>query len=300
MILHYFNIQKFCLHDGPGIRTNVFLKGCPLRCLWCHNPESQNPYPELLFAAKKCTGCGRCLGLCEARSMDAETGRIRYDRTKCTVCGRCEAVCPHYVNTRKGQSAEVDEILRQVAQDIPFYNTSGGGMTVSGGEPAAQPEGVLELIEKAGGLGIRSAMETCGIGTADFYRRAAELGCLFLYDIKGIDPEKHKRNTGVGVEKIHANLDALTARGASVVIRMPLVPGYNDSEEDLRLLADFLRARKGGYDYAEIMPYHDLGVEKLRSLGREADGSIPGGRAFAARWKEALDASGAEIRISGT
>jgi pyruvate formate lyase activating enzyme len=232
--------------------------------------------------------------------MDAETGRIRYDRTKCTVCGRCEAVCPHYVNTRKGQSAEVDEILRQVAQDIPFYNTSGGGMTVSGGEPAAQPEGVLELIEKAGGLGIRSAMETCGIGTADFYRRAAELGCLFLYDIKGIDPEKHKRNTGVGVEKIHANLDALTARGASVVIRMPLVPGYNDSEEDLRLLADFLRARKGGYDYAEIMPYHDLGVEKLRSLGREADGSIPGGRAFAARWKEALDASGAEIRISGT
>ena len=299
MTLRIFNIQKFCLHDGPGIRTTVFLKGCPLGCLWCHNPESQNPEPELLFVGDKCTDCGLCLGLCGARSMGIDR-TLRLDRTKCVACGRCEAACPRSVNALRGYDAETDEILCAVARDIPFYETSGGGMTVSGGEPAAQPAGVLELIEKVRERGISCAMETAGVGSADFYRRAAELGCLFLFDLKGIDPEKHLRNTGVGPEKIHSSLDMLISRGADIVIRMPLVPGYNDSKEDLRLMADFLRERRGGFLYAEIMPYHSLGVEKLRGLGREIPAPIPDGRAFADRWREALAPSGTEIRVSGT
>lgn len=299
MELHYFNIQKFCLHDGPGIRTTVFLKGCPLRCTWCHNPESQHVFPELLFSSGKCTACGRCLGLCDARSIDVQAGKLIFDRSKCTACGKCEKACPHYVNSLKGQTDTTDFIIKQVAKDKAFYANSGGGMTVSGGEPSMQPDAVIELIEMAKELGIGSAMETCGIGSADFYDRCAELGCIFLFDIKGIDPEKHRLNTGVGVDKIHSNLDRLIEKKARIIIRMPLIPGHNDSDNDLALLSDFLKARKDGIEFAEIMPYHDLGNEKRRNLGFEADETIPNGRDYTNRWAAMLEASGVEIRISG-
>ena len=300
MELHYFNIQKFCLHDGPGIRSTVFLKGCPLRCLWCHNPESQNPFPELLFSASKCVACGRCLGLCDARSIDVKAARLIYDREKCAACGKCEKVCSHYVNSLKGKSDSVDDILKEIAKDRSFYEKSGGGMTVSGGEPSMQSEGVIELISKAKEIGIGSAMETCGIGSPQFYRECAGLGCIFLFDIKGVDDEKHKKNTGVGVEKIHANLDMLISLGARVIIRMPLIPGHNDTDDDLRLLAAFLRERKDGIEYAEIMPYHDLGNEKRRNLGMIADDTIPNGKDFTNRWQALLEPSEVEIRISGS
>ena len=300
MDLNYFNIQKFCLHDGPGIRSTVFLKGCPLRCLWCHNPESQNPFPELLFSAGKCTACGRCIGLCDARYIDEEQGKLIFEREKCVACGKCEKVCPHYVNSLKGKTDSVDTILKEVAKDKSFYDKSGGGMTVSGGEPSMQANGVLELIEKAKEIGIASAIETCGIGTAHFYEKCADLGCVFLYDIKGIDNEKHKKNTGVGVAKIHENLALLIDRGARVIIRMPLIPRYNDTNDDLKLLAAFLKERKSGIEYAEIMPYHDLGNEKRRNLGMEADDSIPNGRDHTARWVDALEKSGVDIRVSGS
>ena len=300
MELNYFNIQKFCLHDGPGIRSTVFLKGCPLHCLWCHNPESQNPFPELLFSSGKCTACGRCLGLCDARSIDLKAGKLIYDREKCAACGKCEKVCAHYVNSLKGKTDSVDNILKEVAKDKSFYDKSGGGMTVSGGEPSMQSEGVIELITKAREIGISSAMETCGIGPAGFYRKSAELGCVFLFDVKGVDDEKHKRNTGVGVKKIHENLDMLIGLGAKIIIRMPLIPGYNDADGDLELLAEFLRERKDGIEYAEIMPYHDLGNEKRRNLGMISDDSIPNGRDFTNRWHALLDASQVEIKISGS
>lgn len=299
MTLSYFNIQKFCIHDGPGIRTTVFLKGCPLKCKWCHNPESQKVKPELLFSEAKCTACGRCLGLCEARSISPE-GKLIYDRTKCVACGKCVTKCFNYANDIKGQLGEVDGILREVAKDKPFYKTSGGGMTVSGGEPSAQPEAVLELIEKAREMEISSAMETCGCGNAEFYRRAAELETLFLFDIKGIDPVKHKENTGFDTERIHANLDMLIGMGAKIVIRLPLIPWHNDTDEDLRLLADFLRERRDGIEYAEIMPYHKLGLEKRRNLGMEADDTIPEGKGFTDRWRSFLEKSGVKIKVSGS
>ena len=300
MELNYFNIQKFCLHDGPGIRSTVFLKGCPLRCLWCHNPESQNPLPELLFSESKCLACGRCLGLCEARHIDLKAGKIIFDREKCKACGQCEKVCSHYVNSLKGKTDSVDDILKEIAKDKSFYDRSGGGMTVSGGEPSAQSAAVIELISKAKDMEIGSAMETCGIGSESFYRECAALGCIFLFDIKGVDGEKHKRNTGVGVTKIHANLDLLIGLGARVIVRMPLIPGYNDTDGDLRLLCDFLRERKDGIEYAEIMPYHDLGNEKRRNLGMITDESIPNGKDYTNRWQALLEPSDVEIRVSGS
>lgn len=300
MKLNYFNIQKFCLHDGPGIRTTVFLKGCPIRCLWCHNPESQRIERELMFAASKCTSCGLCVGYCDARHIDPETHRLVYEREKCTVCGKCAEVCPHRVNSVRGKTDDTDAILAEVMKDIHYYETSGGGMTVSGGEPAMQPDGVLELIEKAKSKGVVTAIETCGVGSREFYTRAADMDCIFLFDLKGIDDEKHKANTGVGVEKIHANLDYLLERGARVIARIPLIPAYNDSAKDLELMRDFLAARADKLDHAEIMPYHALGVEKRRNLGREADDSIPEGRKFAEKWRETLAQSGVEVLISGS
>lgn len=298
MTLSYFNIQKFCIHDGPGIRTTVFLKGCPLRCTWCHNPESQKTKPELLFWANKCTACGRCIGLCDARSISTE-GKLVLNRRNCTACGKCVEKCFHFANALRGQTGSVEEILQEVVKDKPFYDTSGGGLTISGGEPSAQPEAVLALIEQAKDREIGSAIETCGFGPADFYRRCAELGVLFLFDIKGIDPEKHRKNTGVDPKRIHENLELLLGMNARIILRMPLIPGYNDTDEDLRLLADFLRERAGGILYAEIMPYHNLGNEKRRNLGLEADDTIPDGKGFTGRWLDMLRESGVDIRVSG-
>ena len=173
-------------------------------------------------------------------------------------------------------------------------------MTVSGGEPSMQGDAVIELIEKAKALEIGSAIETCGIGSEAFYETCAALECIFLYDIKGVDDEKHRFHTGVGVHKIHSNLDLLMKLGARIIIRMPLIPRYNDTDNDLALLADFLRERKDGFEYAEIMPYHDLGNEKRRNLGLTADETIPNGRDYTNRWLAMLEPSGVEIKVSGS
>ncbi len=298
MTLSYFNIQKFCIHDGPGIRTTVFLKGCPLNCLWCHNPESKHTKVEVMFHAEKCTGCGRCLGFCDARKR-GEDGRIIFDRSLCTACGKCAERCFNHAIRVCGKQGSIEDILEQVRKDKPFYETSGGGMTISGGEPAMQPEAVLALIEAAKAEGIASAIETCGFGNREFFIRAHELGALFLFDIKGIDPEKHKANTGVYPDLIHKNLDMLLEMGAKVIIRLPLIPGKNDSEEDLRLLTQFLAQRKDRGDHADIMAYHELGVSKSHQLGVDVDDTIPAGKEFAEGWRSVLRESGVEIRISG-
>ena len=256
--------------------------------------------PSFCFSSSKCTACGRCVGLCDARHIDEKEGRLVFERDKCVACGECERVCPHYVNSLKGKTDSVDKILKEVAKDKSFYDKSGGGMTVSGGEPSMQGDAVIELIEKAKELGICSAIETCGIGAETFYERCAELGCVFLFDIKGVNDEKHRFHTGVGVHKIHSNLALLMKLGAKIIIRMPLIPRYNDTDDDLALLADFLRERKDGIEYAEIMPYHDLGNEKRRNLGLTADDTIPNGRDFTNRWLALLEPSGVEIKVSGS
>ncbi len=265
--LNIFNIQKFCLHDGPGIRTTVFVKGCPLRCVWCHNPESGRSPMQLMYYRSKCTGCKRCIGICDARRIDLDDDRfVIVDHDLCSACGKCVSACLNNANEICGREEGTDKILENVLADRIFYGNT-GGMTVSGGEPAMQPKGVLDLIGSAEREGINTVIETSGYGEAEFFKTACNLGVTFYYDLKAIDGDKHKKCTGVLNELILSNLKMLFDMNADIVLRVPLVPGINDDEKDLELLGRFLSEHESEYNHAEIMKYHNLGSSKAEALG---------------------------------
>ncbi len=292
-----FNIQKFCIHDGDGIRTCVFLKGCPLKCIWCHNPESLEKTPNLSFNKQKCSSCGRCLTECDARTLKNDT--LKIDRTKCTKCGKCAEVCLNNANEIIGREMTASEVIDEVLKDKIFYDTSGGGITVTGGEPSYQADFTIELLRLSKDAGISLAIETCGIGSSDFYKNAFELGTTFLYDIKCIDSNRHQILTGADNSHIMSNLRYLMDKGADIIIRLPLVPDCNDSDEDIANLATFLKENKGRYRYAEIMPYHSLGTGKSEKIGADAvyvhknatDDEI-------SRWCSLFASHGIDIKVS--
>ena len=289
-----FNIQKFCIHDGDGIRTCVFLKGCPLRCIWCHNPESLEKSRTLSFIKEKCSLCGKCL-ICSAR--ESVEGKIVVDREKCINCGRCEEICPGNANEIIGKEADAAEVFAEVMKDKMFYDTSGGGLTVTGGEPSYQPEFTLELLTLAKESGISSAVETCGAGARDFYSEAADLGATFLFDVKCISPTLHKKLTGADNKHILSNLEYLMSRNADIIIRIPLVPDCNDSDEDIALLAEFLNQNKGRFRYAEIMPYHSLGTGKSDRIGKAlAYSNESATEQQINRWRKLFESNGAKIK----
>lgn len=292
-----FNIQKFCIHDGDGIRTCVFLKGCPLRCIWCHNPESMKKSPELSFDKQKCSSCGKCLEVCSGRKI--ENGILKIERGNCTTCGKCADVCINDANEIIGKEMTAAEILNEVMKDKMFYDTSGGGITITGGEPSYQPDFTLELLRLSKNAGISVAIETCGIGSRDFYKKAADIGTTFLYDIKCINPVRHRELTGADNEIIMSNINYLMDSGADIIIRLPLIPGCNDSNEDIALLSSFLNKNKGRYRYAQIMPYHSLGIGKSEKTGTTA-GYIhdSAGTSEISRWCELFSSHGTDVRIS--
>lgn len=291
----YFNIQRFCLRDGPGIRTTLFLKGCPLRCAWCHNPEGQGAMTELLFRSDKCVACGMCLGLCGARRI--EEGSLSFDRKLCTSCGKCVEKCNFDCNELCGADDECDEIFGKLVRDRLYFENSGGGITVSGGEPLFQSKAVIRLAEKAFAENIGFAVETSGYAKSEDLLKLASLSCLFLYDIKGIDDDKHIANTGVSNRIILENLDALEEAGANVILRLPMIPGFNDSPSDLELLSDFLRGKKDFIRRAEIMPYHRIGLGKAAAAGRTDArcAGVPDGRQFVEKWIDSLSRSGVKV-----
>lgn len=263
-----FNIQKFCLHDGDGIRTCVFLKGCPLRCIWCHNPESLEKTPCISFDKQKCSLCSKCLAVCPVRRIENDI--LKIERERCIRCGMCMDVCLNDANGIIGKEITASEVLDEVIKDKMFYETSGGGITVTGGEPSYQADFTLAILRLAKEAGISLAIETCGIGSRDFYKDAADLGTTFLYDIKCIDSERHRKLTGADNFHIMSNLQYLMDRDSDIIIRLPLIPECNDSDEDISMLTKFLNENKGRYRYAEIMPYHTLGTGKSEKIGAAA------------------------------
>ena len=260
-----FAVKRFAVHDGDGIRTTVFFKGCSLRCVWCHNPEGLQKSPTLSFNKEKCSLCGKCLAVCSQRAIEVKEMKI--NRQACSGCGKCAEVCLSDATEVLGKEMTAQEILSEVIKDKMFYESSGGGLTVTGGEPSFQPDFTLELLALAKKEGISLAIETCGMGSRDFYKNALELGTTFLYDIKSIDPVRHKALTGADNTLILSNLKYLFDNNADVIIRLPLIPDCNDSDEDISALADFLKENEGRYRYAEIMPYHALGTGKAEKIG---------------------------------
>lgn len=292
-----FNIQRYCLHDGDGIRTNVFFKGCPLRCIWCHNPEGLSLETSISYNREKCSLCKRCIEGCRCRSI--VDGEIYIERSECTLCGKCVESCLCSANEIIGKEMNADEVMHEVVRDKIYYKTSGGGMTLSGGEPSMQAEFALELIEKAKKEGITVAVETCGIGSRDFYEKAFAAGAYFLFDLKCADSKRHKELTGVGNERILSNLAFLLDNGADVIIRLPMIPDVNDSDEDIDGIVRIFSANEGKYRYAEIMPYHSFGVSKAQRLGnKNAFCHADATDADKERWRERFSLRGIDIKIS--
>ena len=242
------------------------MKGCPLRCLWCHNPEGIDPADQLSFLPDKCIGCGWCFSACTNKAHAMVDDCHVLDRTRCKVCGKCAEKCYAAALEMVGRTATVEEVLAEVLRDKPFYETSGGGMTLSGGEPLMQIDFAAALLSAARQEHLHTAVETCGQATWQCFERIIDDVDLFLYDIKETDPARHKEYTGIGTERILENLRRLHATGASILMRLPTVPGLNDGQEHFRLVAE-LAASLPELLGVEIMPYHRLGLSKRQRFG---------------------------------
>jgi glycyl-radical enzyme activating protein len=261
-----FDIQRTSLHDGPGIRTAVFLKGCPLHCAWCHNPESQSKNREISFRPESCAVCGDCVTTCQHGAHTILDGVHLYDRTLCEQCGDCVETCLYEALKLAGKELTVREVMAVVLRDRLFYEQSGGGLTISGGEPMLQPEFALELLKAARAEGLHTCLDTCGWTSQRLYEQVLPFVDLFLFDYKATDPEVHKQWTGVSNELILSNLDFLVRQGASVRLRCPLVSGINATPEHLAGIAA-LSKRYPDLDGIDLMPYHNVGNSKYERYG---------------------------------
>jgi pyruvate formate lyase activating enzyme len=262
------NIQGYSIHDGPGIRTVVFLKGCGLECRWCSNPECISPHPEVGFIKTLCTKCGKCAEVCPEGALVYEEGNLpRIDRKRCTGCGRCSAVCSYQALLLYGRPMNADEVFDAVKRDKMFYQASGGGVTISGGEPLLQPQFVYDLFEKCRRAGIETCMETSGYSDGSALRQALPYTDYVLFDLKHLNSEKHRRYTGKPNSRILSNAKIVAASGVETLFRMPLIPGANDDLPNIKETAEFLHGL-GNNARIELMPYHRLGKGKYEALGR--------------------------------
>ena len=260
-----FNIQRFSVHDGPGIRTNVFLKGCPLRCIWCHNPEGLSAEKQIKYSPEKCIGCGDCAEACHYSGHLFAGGMHMVDFSRCVACMNCAAACPANAIEADGEIRDVDYVISEVLRDKSFFETSGGGITLSGGEPFYQGDFALEILKAAKEHGINTAVETCGMASTDVFEAAAPYVDLFLYDYKATGEELHKSVTGASQRQILNNLELLSNMGANIILRCPMIPDINDNDEHYKGIAD--AAERYNVKEINIMPYHSLGNGKREKLG---------------------------------
>ena len=262
-----FNIQRFSTHDGPGARTTVFLKGCPLRCYWCQNPESHAMEPSLLYNAEMCIGCGRCARACSFNAAEVDIGKAEIDRTLCTGCGECVYTCPTDALSLAGKEMTVNEVVTEILKDRTLYLNSGGGVTLSGGEPLVQHKFSKALLKCCKEKNIHTVIETCGYADLTAIQEIAPYVDLFLYDIKTLNNEKHIEGTKSSNNKIIENATWLARTGNKITLRMPIVPGFNDSAEDVNSLLVFAKDLALDPTNVDLLKYNALGEVKYKRLG---------------------------------
>lgn len=263
-----FNIMKYAVHDGPGIRTTIFLKGCPLNCWWCHNPESQELEPQLTFFPNRCIGCMDCISACNENAITAVNGTVVTDLNKCKNNGDCTLVCFAEAREMAGNSMSVDEVVKEVLKDKVFYDESGGGVTFSGGEPLMQSSFLVEILKRIKELGIHITIDTCGFAPSEVVKEVAQLTDLFLFDLKHMNSEKHEKYTGVSNTLILKNLNMLHKMGKDIKIRIPVIPGFNNSKVELEDFKNYISTLKNVKE-VNLLPYHSIGQEKYNRIGRQ-------------------------------
>ncbi len=263
-----FSIQRFSVHDGPGIRTTVFLKGCPLRCLWCHNPESASPEPEIGYHSSRCTLCTECISVCPSGALTVSEGKIIRNPVKCLSCFKCTEACPNGATELYGKSMSSDDIVSAVMRDCKYYQKSGGGVTFSGGEPLLQAKFTAECASKLKEKGIHTAVETSLFGSRQSLRTIMPYIDFYMADIKVMNKDIHEKATGCSNEIILENVVYLAQNNADVLIRIPIIPGINDNEENIAETAEFL-IKNTPYRRIELLPMHKLAEHKYEALGRD-------------------------------
>ncbi len=262
-----FNIQKFSIHDGPGIRTTVFFKGCPLQCIWCHNPESQNSGKEILYDKNKCTLCGSCIKICQNNAIELKDNDLEINMDKCTFCGDCTVCCINSAKQIAGKEYTVDEVMKEVLKDRVFYKNSKGGVTLSGGEPLIYAAFVEELLMELKKENIHTAVDTCGAVDFKVLERISKYTDLFLYDIKSMDEEKHILYTGVSNKNIINNLINLSKIHNNINLRLPIIEGINADENHIFEILKLIK--NTNIKKINLLPYHDIAMHKYEKLGRK-------------------------------
>ncbi len=296
-----FNLQRCSVHDGPGIRTTVFLKGCPLECGWCHNPEGIDAAPELLRNGERCLGCGACSDACPVADGGAAPVGMPWDRTACLQCGACVEACPADAREMAGSDYSAGDLVDLVERDRPFFEASGGGVTFSGGEPLGQPEFLASCLRGCRERGLHTAVDTCGLAPPDVVVEIAGLADLVLFDLKHMDPEVHRRHTGVDNHLILENLRRLSASETAVWVRVPLIPGVNDDDANLEALGDFLASLPRRHRVF-LLPYHPTAAGKTSRLEGPSSFvpfSVPDAETLAAA-RRRLQSFGLDVVVGGS